>query len=139
MLSDHAREPAEAGVRVCAGSRGRLSHGPVSPQGASCGFEPPAEDRASLHVPGRPERGGTATPASLIDNLQALAAVDGVEDRQLGRALIQRILSEELGSDLMNEAKFQLVVDQVTDALRSEPATAGLLSRILGELRAAAG
>ncbi|HZZ36827.1 MAG TPA: hypothetical protein VFE03_13975 [Caulobacteraceae bacterium] len=88
-------------------------------------------------VPGR-QRGATDTSQALIDNLQALAAVDGVEDRQLGRALIQRILSEELGSDLLNEAKFQLVVDQVTDTLRAEPATAGLLSRIVGELRAAA-
>ena len=88
-------------------------------------------------------RNATAGPSaakrsSSLERLQALAAVESVDDRQLGRALIHSVLSEELGAELINEAKFQQVVDQVTETLRSEPTTSSLLSRVLGDLRAAA-
>lgn len=71
--------------------------------------------------------------------VQALAAVDGVDDHQLKRALIQNILADQLGGELINEAQFQQVVDRVTTALESEQATARLLTRVVGELRASAG
>ena len=76
--------------------------------------------------------------ATGINSVHALAAVEGIDDHQLGRALIQSILSEELGPDLINEAKFQQVVDRVTDALEAEPSSSRLLTRMLAELRASA-
>ena len=76
--------------------------------------------------------------ATGLDNVHALAAVDGVDDRQLSRALIQNILADQLGGKLLNEAKFQQVVDRVTETLESDGASAQLLARLVGELRASA-
>ncbi len=68
----------------------------------------------------------------------ALAAVDGLDDRQLRRALIQNILSEQLGSEMLNDAKFQQVVDKVSDTISADAESAALMARTIGELRAAA-
>lgn len=73
--------------------------------------------------------------ASGLDNVQALAAVDGVDDGQLGRALIQGILVEQFGSDVINDAKFQQVVDRVTETLASDEDGSQLMARVVGELR----
>ncbi len=76
--------------------------------------------------------------ASPLAQVQALAAIDGVDDQQLKRALIQSLLTEQFGSELINEAKFQRVVDKVTETIDGEEGSARLLSRIVSELRAAA-
>lgn len=67
--------------------------------------------------------------------LQALAAVEGIDDHQLKRALIQNILSDQLGGELINEAQFQQVVDRVTATLEGEQATARLMAKVVEELR----
>lgn len=76
--------------------------------------------------------------ASGLDNVQALAAVDGVDDGQLGRALIQGILVEQFGSEVINDAKFQQVVDRVTETLAADESGSALLARMVAELRGAA-
>jgi hypothetical protein len=81
---------------------------------------------------------GRAAERRGLDNVQALAAVESVDDRQLKRALIQNLLAEQFGAGLINEAKFQQVVDRVTETLESDTAAAGLLSRVVTELRASA-
>ncbi len=68
----------------------------------------------------------------------ALAAVDGLDDRQLRRALIQNILSEHLGSEMLNDAKFQQVVDKVSDTISGDPESAALMAKTIGELRLSA-
>jgi len=73
-----------------------------------------------------------------LHGVQALAAVDSVDDRQFKRAVIQSILSEQLGGDLINEAKFQQVVSRVTDALDEDATASKLLSRVASELRKSA-
>jgi hypothetical protein len=77
-------------------------------------------------------------PGTGLDPVHALAAVDGVDDRQLRRALIQNILADQLGPKLLNEAKFQQVVDRVTETIESDGGASQLLARLVGELRASA-
>jgi len=73
-----------------------------------------------------------------LDNIHALAAIDGVDDRQLRRALIQNILADQLGGKLLNEAKFQQVVDRVTETIESDGGASQILAHLVGELRASA-
>ncbi|HYF22198.1 MAG TPA: hypothetical protein VD929_02260 [Caulobacteraceae bacterium] len=91
------------------------------------------------------ERGGARPAKAKADgrrsagvDLQALAALESVDDRQLGRALIQNVLAEHFGPELVNEAKFQQVVDQVTGAVDDDPQGRALMHKVVGELRAAA-
>jgi hypothetical protein len=77
-------------------------------------------------------------PPTGLDQVHALAAVDDVDDRQLGRALIQSILTDHFGSAMLNEAKFQQVVDRVTDTLKRDPQLSDLFTRVVGELRQSA-
>ena len=90
----------------------------------------------------RTERLGRRAPAAktarttTIDPLQVLSALDGADDRQLERALIQTLLNEQFGRGLLNDARFQLVVDQVTETLRQDENGKALLALLTDELRA---
>jgi hypothetical protein len=81
---------------------------------------------------------GAETSAPSADALRALAAVEGVDERQLRRALVQSILADQFGAALINNAKFQQVVDRVAETIEGEPDGARLLGRMTGALRAAA-
>lgn len=80
----------------------------------------------------------TARSATSLENLRALAGIEDVDDRQLRRAFLQNILADQFGVTLINEAQFQQVVDRVTETLEADPGSSRLLSRLVGELRAAA-
>lgn len=84
------------------------------------------------------QKGATSREADGRTGIEALAAVESIDDRQLKRALIQRLLTEQLGPALINEAKFQQVVDRVTDTIEADPQGSGLLSDLVTELRAQA-
>jgi hypothetical protein len=89
-------------------------------------------------------RHGAATAASRrtspppADVVRALAAVEGMDERHLRRALIQSLLSDAFGKGVVNEAQFQQVVDRVTQTIEDDPDTARLLQRVVGDLRIAA-
>jgi hypothetical protein len=76
--------------------------------------------------------------ASGLAGVQALAALESVDERQLKRALIQSLLADQFGSDLLNEAPFQQIVDRVTETLEDDADGADLLSRATRDLRRAA-
>ena len=73
-----------------------------------------------------------------LENVQAMAATEAVDDGQLGRALIQSILADHFGPEMINEAKFQQVIDRVAEALESDRGGSALLARMVGELRESA-
>jgi hypothetical protein len=88
------------------------------------------------------QRGGAAAsrrrPQAPADMVRELAAVEGLDDRRLRRALIQSLLADAFGKQVVNEAQFQQVVDRVTQTLEEDPAMARLLHRVVGDLRTAA-
>ena len=63
-------------------------------------------------------------------------AIGSLDDRRLKRALIENILADQLGPALINDARFQQVVDQVADAIDADSDGAALLSRTIADLRA---
>ena len=83
----------------------------------------------------RPGRPAAADP---LGALQALAAIDGVDERKLARGLIQSLLAEHFGAHLINQPEFQQVVDRVTNTLQDDAQGSALLSRLTRDLRAAA-
>ncbi|HEY2710741.1 MAG TPA: hypothetical protein VGI95_22060 [Caulobacteraceae bacterium] len=83
------------------------------------------------------KRAAPEPPAPSVDTLRALAAIDGVDERQLRRALVQNILADHFGHGLINDAGFQQVVDRVAETLEGESGAARLLQRVVGELKAA--
>ncbi len=69
------------------------------------------------------------------EGLAALAAIEAVDDQQLRRALIQSILADQFGEGLINDTKFQQVVERVTDALSEDEKGAALLNHMVAELK----
>jgi hypothetical protein len=69
--------------------------------------------------------------------VRGASAVDALDDRRLKRALIENILADQLGPGMINDARFQQVVDQVTEAVEAESDGALLLAKAIADLRAA--
>lgn len=67
--------------------------------------------------------------------VQRLASVEGVDEHQLRRALVQSLLTEQFGSSLLNDAQFQQVVSRVTDAIEEDTEASKLITQVLAELR----
>lgn len=63
-------------------------------------------------------------------------AIEELDDRKLRRALIENILADQFGAGLINDARFQQVVDQVTEALEGDSGGAALLAKVVSDLRA---
>jgi len=79
-----------------------------------------------------------STPGSMagpVDSLKALAAVKAVDDHQLRRALVQNILADQFGRGLVNDTKFQQIVERVTEALEADENGSVFLNRFVQELR----
>jgi len=75
---------------------------------------------------------------SWVAGLRAMAATEGVDDHQLRRTLVQNILADQFGHGLVNETKFQQVVERVTEALEADKAGSTLIDRCVVELRGGA-
>ena len=84
------------------------------------------------------KRIGDERKSSALADVRALAAVQSIDDGQLRRALVQNVLADTFGRQLVNDAKFQQVAEKVTATMENDPHAALLLSRIVDELRASA-
>ena len=78
----------------------------------------------------------TSVNQSAVSRFGTIAAIDGVDERQLRRTFIQTLLADQLGEKLVNDAQFQQVVSRVTEAVEEDSAASKLLSRLLSEVRA---
>lgn len=58
----------------------------------------------------------------------------GGEPRQLHRVVVEQLLSEKFGSDLVNEPRFQQIVDQVFAIISDDADMSGLLAGVTQEL-----
>lgn len=67
--------------------------------------------------------------------VRALAAAGSVDERQVRRAVVQNILADQIGPELMNDAHFQQIVSRVTDAIAEDHQASGLLSGLIDDLR----
>jgi hypothetical protein len=92
-------------------------------------------ERSATRRDGGASAKAAAKPASAV---QALAAVEGLDERHLRRALIQNLLAESFDKALVNEAQFQQVVDRVTQTLEADVKTSSLLNRLVREMKEAA-
>lgn len=62
-----------------------------------------------------------------LSRIQQIAASEEFGESEVQRALIQSLLVEELGEGLMNEAKFQQLIDRVHAIIRDDQDSARLL------------
>ena len=66
-----------------------------------------------------------------LEHVRAVAgeiAQAGADDRQLHRLLIEQLLSDQFGPGLINEPRFQQIVEQVSEMMAGDPAISALLS-----------
>lgn len=59
---------------------------------------------------------------------------DSFDRKQTRRTVIQYLLADQFGDALINDARFQMVVDKVTEAISETPEGATLLDRVLVDL-----
>jgi len=78
---------------------------------------------------------GKNSEAVHLTAMQQLAAAEGVDERQLRRALVQNLLAEHFGPSLLNDAQFQQVVSRVTSAIEEDTDASNLIAQVLSELR----
>lgn len=94
------------------------------------------ETRDRTRGPARKADARAQQAAGGLAAAQALAAVEAVDERQLRRALIQGLLADQLGPELLNAPRFQQVVDRVLGAIEADGSGRALLDRISAEIRA---
>lgn len=70
-----------------------------------------------------------------LEAARAVAAIEGVDDRQRRRAFVQSILVDQFGQDMVNDAPFQQLVARVSRAIEGDDASAALLTRLINDLR----
>ena len=95
------------------------------------------EERARLQrgapKPSQEKRDAAQAPEPA--GVHALAALEGVDERALRRAVVQGLLADQLGQELLNDAQFQQIVTRVTEAIEDDAAASGLMGRVLAEIR----
>ena len=69
------------------------------------------EDRAKSQKRGSGGSAGGAVRRSPLQTVQAVAATGTATERQLRRLVVQGLLSDQFDEALLNESRFQAVVD----------------------------
>ena len=92
--------------------------------------------RLEQKAKGAPSKARTAEgTVGGLSAAKALAALADVDQRQVRRALIQGILSDQFGAELVNESRFQNMVDQVVRIMETDTRARSLLDQVTAELK----
>lgn len=67
--------------------------------------------------------------------IEALASAENVDEHVLRREVIQSLLADQFGPEIINDAQFQTIISRVTEAIEENAETANLLRRIISGLR----
>lgn len=60
----------------------------------------------------------------------------GVEDRKLRRTIVEQLLADRFGTAIINEARFQQIIDQVSELMTADPDLGKLFADVLTQVRA---
>jgi len=79
---------------------------------------------------------GASKKSNGISSIRRLSKTDDFSDEELARAVVQTLLADEFGDGLVNDAKFQQVVDRITRIITEDPQTKSLMEKSLQEMKA---
>jgi hypothetical protein len=79
---------------------------------------------------------GGAGDASGRSAVRGAAAIEELDDRKLRRVIVENILADQFGGGVINEARFQQIVDQVAEAIEADDRGALVLAEVMSDLRA---
>jgi hypothetical protein len=74
-------------------------------------------------------------PATPLSALTSLAANQGLDEHANRRAFVEHLLGTEFGDQLLNQAKFQQLVEQVTRVMETDPELSRQMTQVLSSLR----
>jgi hypothetical protein len=95
-------------------------------------------ERAESKGPSRTEKLSSRAPTGrdAVRAISGRAARAGADDKKLRRTIIEQLLAERFGAALVNEARFQEIVDQVTELMARDPGLSALFADVVAEVRA---
>lgn len=99
--------------------------------------------RQRLEERAKVEGAARSAPATEVrqrgpDHVRAVAgqfARAGLDDEQMRRSLVELLLADQFDPAIVNEVKFQQIVDRVAEAMASDPEVLDLLTKTASELR----
>jgi hypothetical protein len=62
-------------------------------------------------------------------------ATSGVDDQHLKRALVEQLLADQFGVEMINDPQFQQIVDRVFDIMQNDKAIADALVGAMADLK----
>lgn len=80
-----------------------------------------------------------AKQTTRYDSVRAVAgrtARAGAEDHKLRRTIVEQLLADRFGAALVNEARFQQIVDQVSELMASDPDLGDLFGEVMAQVKA---
>jgi len=83
----------------------------------------------------RTTRSAAAT-AQPLERARALAALDGLPEEEVRRAVVRGLLLDAFGESMNNDPAFQAVIDNVLRIIADMPGGSELVDRAVAQLRA---
>ena len=77
----------------------------------------------------------TSDPARPLERARALAALDGLSETEVRRAVVRGLLVDEFGEGVGSDPAFQAVIDDVFRIIGDMPGGLELIDRAVAQLR----